>query len=31
VIAMRSESFIQKVADVTTGTRVKAGQPLMEI
>src|SRR6516225_9472927 len=28
---MRSESFIQKVADVTTGTRVKAGQPLMEI
>ena len=31
VIAMRAESFIQKVADVTTGTRVKAGQPLMEI
>ena len=31
VIAMRSESFVQKVADVTTGTRVKAGQPLMEI
>jgi Cu(I)/Ag(I) efflux system membrane fusion protein len=30
-IAMRSESFVQKVADVTTGTRVKAGQPLMEI
>ena len=31
VIAMRSESFVQKVADVTTGTRVSAGQPLMEI
>ena len=31
VIAMRTESFVQKVADVTTGTRVKAGQPLMEI
>ncbi|QOZ46357.1 efflux RND transporter periplasmic adaptor subunit [Bradyrhizobium sp. CCBAU 53340] len=31
VIAMRSESFVQKVADVTTGTRVKAGQPLMQI
>jgi len=31
VIAMRSESFVQKVEDVTTGTRVKAGQPLMEI
>ena len=31
VIAMRAESFVQKVADVTTGTRVKAGQPLMEI
>jgi Cu(I)/Ag(I) efflux system membrane fusion protein len=31
VIAMRSESFVQKVADVTTGTSVKAGQPLMEI
>jgi Cu(I)/Ag(I) efflux system membrane fusion protein len=28
---MRAESFVQKVADVTTGTRVKAGQPLMEI
>ena len=28
---MRAESFLQKVADVTTGTRVKAGQPLMEI
>jgi Cu(I)/Ag(I) efflux system membrane fusion protein len=31
VVAMRAESFVQKVADVTTGTRVKAGQPLMEI
>jgi membrane fusion protein, copper/silver efflux system len=31
VIAMRSESFVQKVSDVTTGTSVKAGQPLMEI
>ncbi|PDT87161.1 efflux transporter periplasmic adaptor subunit [Bradyrhizobium sp. Y36] len=31
VIAMRAESFVQKVADVTTGTRVTAGQPLMEI
>ncbi|WP_024585100.1 efflux RND transporter periplasmic adaptor subunit [Bradyrhizobium sp. OHSU_III] len=31
VIAMRAESFVQKVADVTTGTRVKSGQPLMEI
>ncbi|MGL9622802.1 efflux RND transporter periplasmic adaptor subunit [Bradyrhizobium sp. U531] len=31
VIAMRAESFVQKVADVTTGTRVTSGQPLMEI
>jgi membrane fusion protein, copper/silver efflux system len=31
VIAMRAESFLQKVADVTTGTRVRAGQPLMQI
>jgi Cu(I)/Ag(I) efflux system membrane fusion protein len=31
VIAMRAESFVQKVADITTGTRVKSGQPLMEI
>jgi Cu(I)/Ag(I) efflux system membrane fusion protein len=31
VIAMRAESYVQKVADVTTGTRVSAGQPLMEI
>ncbi|MCS3760714.1 efflux RND transporter periplasmic adaptor subunit [Bradyrhizobium centrosematis] len=31
VIAMRAESFVQEVADVTTGTRVRAGQPLMEI
>ncbi|MBR0705115.1 efflux RND transporter periplasmic adaptor subunit [Bradyrhizobium liaoningense] len=31
VIAMRAESFVQKVADVTTGSRVTKGQPLMEI
>ncbi len=31
VISMRSESWVQKVADVTTGSRVKKGQPLMEI
>ncbi|WP_031336860.1 efflux RND transporter periplasmic adaptor subunit [Rhodopseudomonas sp. B29] len=31
VIAMRSESFVEKVADVTTGSIVKAGQPLMQI
>jgi len=31
VIAMRSESYLQKVADVTTGSRVAKGQPLMEI
>ncbi|MCD0420308.1 efflux RND transporter periplasmic adaptor subunit [Rubrivivax sp. JA1024] len=31
VIAMRSESFIEKIADVTTGSFVKAGQPLMQI
>jgi len=31
VIAMRSESWVQKVADVTTGSRVVKGQPLMEI
>ncbi len=31
VIAMRSETWVQKVADVTTGTKVKKGQPLMEI
>ncbi|MDB5628182.1 MAG: Secretion protein HlyD precursor [Tardiphaga sp.] len=31
VIAMRAESFVQKVADVTIGSRVKAGQPLMQI
>jgi Cu(I)/Ag(I) efflux system membrane fusion protein len=28
---MRSESWVQKIADVTTGTRVSKGQPLMEI
>ncbi len=31
VISMRSESWIQRIADVTTGTRVSKGQPLMEI
>jgi membrane fusion protein, copper/silver efflux system len=31
VIAMRSESYVQKVADVTTGAHVVRGQPLMEI
>jgi Cu(I)/Ag(I) efflux system membrane fusion protein len=31
VIAMRSESFVQKIADVTTGSRVIKGQPLMEV
>jgi Cu(I)/Ag(I) efflux system membrane fusion protein len=31
VISMRSESWVQKVANVTTGARVVKGQPLMEI
>ena len=31
VISMRSESWVQKVANVTTGTKVVKGQPLMEI
>jgi len=31
VISMRAESWVQKVANVTTGTSVKKGQPLMEI
>ena len=31
VISMRSESWVQKVADVTTGTKVRKGQLLMEI
>ncbi|MCP3373541.1 efflux RND transporter periplasmic adaptor subunit [Bradyrhizobium cajani] len=31
VVAMRADSFVQKVADVTTGSRVTKGQPLMEI
>jgi membrane fusion protein, copper/silver efflux system len=31
VISMRAESWVQKVADVTTGTKVKKGQPLMDI
>ncbi|MBI5261498.1 MAG: efflux RND transporter periplasmic adaptor subunit [Bradyrhizobium sp.] len=31
VISMRSETWVQKVANVTTGARVAKGQPLMEI
>jgi Cu(I)/Ag(I) efflux system membrane fusion protein len=31
VISMRAESWVQKVANVTTGTKVSKGQPLMEI
>ncbi len=31
VISMRSESFVLKVADVTTGSHVVKGQPLMEV
>ncbi len=31
VISMRAESWVQKIANVTTGTRVSKGQPLMEI
>jgi Cu(I)/Ag(I) efflux system membrane fusion protein len=31
VISMRAESWIQRVADVTTGTKVSKGQPLMEV
>ncbi len=31
VISMRAESWVQKVADVTTGARVTRGQPLMDI
>jgi membrane fusion protein, copper/silver efflux system len=31
VIAMRSESFVLKVADVTTGSHVVNGQPLMNV
>lgn len=31
VISMRAESWVQKVANVTTGSRVRKGEPLMEI
>lgn len=31
VISMRAESWVQKVADVTTGSRVRKGQHLMDI
>jgi Cu(I)/Ag(I) efflux system membrane fusion protein len=31
VITMRSESFVQKVANITVGTHVIKGEPLMEV
>jgi len=31
VISMRSETFIEKVEDVTTGSEVRKGEPLMQI
>ncbi|QUS37847.1 efflux RND transporter periplasmic adaptor subunit [Tardiphaga alba] len=31
VISMRSESWVQKVSDVTTGSKVRKGQSLMDI
>lgn len=31
VISLRSESFIEKVENVTTGERVRAGQPLLRL
>jgi membrane fusion protein, copper/silver efflux system len=31
VVSMRAESYVQKVANVTTGAHVVKGQPLMEI
>ncbi|KAB2943613.1 MAG: efflux RND transporter periplasmic adaptor subunit [Hyphomicrobium sp.] len=31
VIALRFDGYLEKVADVTTGTHVKAGEPLMTI
>lgn len=31
IISMRMESWIQRIENVTTGSRVKAGQPLMHI
>jgi Cu(I)/Ag(I) efflux system membrane fusion protein len=31
VVAMRAETFLQKVANVTTGSRVAKGEPLMEV
>ena len=31
VITMRSESFVQKVANITVGTHVVKGEPLMEV
>lgn len=31
VISMRAESYLQKIANVTTGSHVTKGQPLMEV
>jgi Cu(I)/Ag(I) efflux system membrane fusion protein len=31
IISMRMETWIQKVEDVTTGSRVRKGQPLMQV
>ena len=31
VVALRTESFIEQVADVTTGDRVRRGQPLLRL
>ena len=31
VISMRAESYLQKIANVTTGSHVAKGQPLMEV
>jgi Cu(I)/Ag(I) efflux system membrane fusion protein len=31
VIAMRAETFVEKVEDVTTGSEVRKGQPLMRV
>ncbi len=31
VISMRMESWIQRIENITTGSRVRAGQPLMQI
>ncbi|MBI0537437.1 efflux RND transporter periplasmic adaptor subunit [Roseomonas sp. KE2513] len=31
VVALRAEAFIERVADVTTGNRVRRGQPLLQL